>query len=96
MWLDDLEVIQQGSEKSLPPLFKGDWPGLRLKGRMLDRENPLDRVSDNLQGRVNRMLNKFSESAYISKVQDKKFDTSTNGILAFEFTLQLQPEKSFW
>ncbi len=96
VWLDDLEVLKQGSAANGLQTIEGNWPRLKLNGRMLDRENPLDRVSDNLQKRVNRMLSKFAESAYISKVQDKKFDTSKNGILAFEFTLILQPEKALW
>ena len=96
VWLDDLEVLKQDSGANGPQPTEGNWPRLKLNGRMLDRENPLDRVSDNLQKRVNRMLSKFAESAYISKVQDKKFDTSKNGILAFEFTLNLQPEKALW
>jgi type IV pilus assembly protein PilM len=96
VWLDDLEVLKQGSEKNVLAIFEGNWPRLRLNGRMLDRENPLDRVSYNLQERVNRMLDKFVESAYVLKVQDKKFDTSKNGILAFEFTLILQPDKALW
>lgn len=66
---------------------------LRLSGRMVDRENPLARVSANVQQRVNRLLASFLDSAFIAAVEDKRFDTGTPGILRFEFVLVINPEK---
>ncbi len=65
---------------------------LNLVGRMIDRANPLAKVSNNTKKRVNVILSKFNESVFISDVKNKKFDTTEKGILKFEFTLVLNPE----
>jgi len=66
---------------------------LRLAGRMLDFDNPLERVSADVQRRVNRLLDSFTGSAFIVGIEDQRFDTSQNGLLRFEFTLVVNPEK---
>lgn len=64
-------------------------PRLRLTGQMVDRKNPLARVSSNTQRRVNHLLDLFEQSNFVHAVEDQRFDTSKNGILQFSFTLAL-------
>ena len=56
---------------------------------MVDRKNPLARVSSNTQRRVNHLLDLFEQSNFVHAVEDQRFDTSKNGILQFSFTLAL-------
>ncbi len=67
---------------------------LRLGGSLLDRENPLSQVSLASRSRVEALLNSFSESPFISAVEDKRFDTSQPGILRFDFSIILTLEES--
>ena len=69
-------------------------PGILLPwGRMLDRENPLAKVSNNVQQRVKRLLSKITESAFIAGVENIRFDTSDTGLLRFEFQLRISPDR---
>ncbi len=92
VWLEELAVQRPPANNGSP---SGPQPKrLRVAGRMVDRQNPLARVSPNMQKRVDRLLRSFSESAFIREIESEKFDTSENGILRFAFTLVLDPEKS--
>lgn len=88
VWFDELQILNKENGNS------GSQSGLRLHlaGRMLDRENPLAKVSSNVQNRVNRLLGAFSESEFVNKVVERKFDASGRGLLKFEFTLVMNPE----
>ncbi len=88
VWFDEMQLMREGRDSS------GGGSGLRLHlaGRMLDRENPLARVSANIQQRVNQLLGAFGESEFVSEVTDRKFDASGQGLLRFQFTLVLNPE----
>ena len=92
VWLEELAVQRSPADHGS---LQGPQPKrLRVAGRMVDRQNPLARVSPNMQKRVDRLLRSFTESAFIREVESEKFDTSENGILRFAFTLVLDPEKS--
>jgi len=66
---------------------------LRLSGRLLDRENPLSRVSQSSYERVTSLLNGMVESDFIIAVEGERFDASESGILRFDFTLVINPGK---
>ena len=66
---------------------------LRLTGRMLDQENPRDRVSPDTRMRVSALFESILESQYIASKQNEEFDTSTEGILRFEVTLIVDPDR---
>lgn len=70
-------------------------PSLRLNvaGRLLDRQNPLSRVSPASQDRVNALIASFADSEFISAVENEQFDLSKPGILGFDFVLVLDPER---
>ena len=92
VWLEEFAVQRDSADLDS---LQGQQPKrLRVAGRMVDRQNPLARVSPNMQKRVDRLLRSFTESAFIREVESEKFDTSENGILRFAFTLVLNPEIS--
>lgn len=107
VWLEELEVLRTPVAPAAPELPPEEaWLAdaqpappprppqrLRLVGRMLDYHNPLARVSGDLQRRVNRRLDSFTGSEFIVGIEGQRFDTSENGILRFEFTLVVNPER---
>jgi type IV pilus assembly protein PilM len=108
VWLEEASLLPaKESSGQLPAegmrageAFSGATPSspsgtntrLLLAGRMLDRENPLARVSPHVQRRVNQLISSFAESTFISAIEDRKFDTSENGLLHFQFTVLVDPE----
>ena len=84
VWLERLVV-------SRPPASDRDSanPSLRLvlSGRLLDRKNPLSKVSTDSNARVRRLLESFKESRFIAEVENERFDNLQPGILRFDFTL---------
>lgn len=64
---------------------------LRVSGRLLDRENPLSRVSQHAYERVTSLLEQFLESTRITGIEGERFDASEPGMLRFDFTLVVNP-----
>ncbi|WP_221030118.1 pilus assembly protein PilM [Actomonas aquatica] len=64
---------------------------LRLTGRLLDRENPLSRVSPKTYERATHLLQTLVESPAVQAVEGERFEASDPGILRFDFTLVLNP-----
>lgn len=106
VWLDDLAVIEQQQEAARPrggfldydeppPPVAAARPTMRLRlsGRLLDRQNPTSFVSRESQNRVNALLASFTDSEFISAVENQRFDTSERGILRFSFVLVVDSER---
>ncbi|MEJ6601068.1 MAG: pilus assembly protein PilM [Opitutaceae bacterium] len=102
VWLERLQVLPPVVQRapSTGPVYDDDGvlqklPAiplrLRLSGRLLDRENPLSRVSQASYERVTVLLNKFVESPRILEVEGERFDASEPGLLRFDFTLVINP-----
>ena len=72
---------------AVPPLR------LSLSGRLLDRKNPDQRVSQETYTRVKDLLKSFAESQFISAVENETFNSDQPGILSFEFILVVNPKK---
>lgn len=66
---------------------------LQMSGRLLDRKNPVTRVSPDSYERVKRLLASFVDSQFISAVERESFDPNTPGILRFDFTLVIDPAR---
>ncbi|HEX9785904.1 MAG TPA: pilus assembly protein PilM [Opitutaceae bacterium] len=66
---------------------------LTLSGRLLDKNNPLSKVSQESQNRVTTLLTSFVESKFIVKLENERFDNSQPGILKFEFILVVDPQR---
>ncbi len=70
-------------------------PPLRLNvtGRLLDRANPVSRVSQDSYNRVKSLLTSFVDSSYIKAVENERFDANAPGVLRFDFILVVNPEQ---
>ena len=59
---------------------------------MIDRENPTQLVSPQIEQNASKLIESFKNSPFVKGIEGKKFD-SKPGILNFEFTLEVNPEK---
>ena len=66
---------------------------LNLSGRLLDRANPVSRVSQESLNRVRSLLASFADSQFIASVEKETFNTTQPGILSFDFILVVDPKK---
>lgn len=82
VWLESLQTV--------PPA--GDGPmKLVVSGRMLDKTNPLAKVSPETFQRVQTLLAGLGGSPFIARVEGERFDNSRPGILKFDFVLVTNP-----
>lgn len=90
VWLERMQVLPL---EALPGDAGEDRAriNLRISGRLLDRENPLSRVSQNAYERVTSLLESFLESPRITDIEGERFDASEPGMLRFDFTLVINP-----
>ena len=94
VWIESLTILREpapkaGSDdvKSLSARGK-----IALSGRLLDRENPVSRVSPESYQRVNQLMARVRESEFIAGVEQERFDNSQPGILRFNFTLKVRDQ----
>ena len=98
VWLDRIEVLRPDAEVvSSSNRFSGTRNAgggdvnhrvrLRLEGRLLDVANPLSTVSQESNRRVSALLSSFSDSRFVERLEDERFDNNVPGILKFNFTL---------
>ena len=87
---DDVAVVPEPGAEATPavPVLR-----LQLSGRLLDKVNPLSRVSEDSFERVKLLLKSFGESQFISSVEKEKFNPTQPGILSFDFILVVNPKK---
>jgi type IV pilus assembly protein PilM len=78
VWLDKLQTI---------PPATGVPMKLVVSGRMLDKTNPLAKVSPETFTRVKELLAGIVELPSVSAVEGERFDNSQPGILRFDFVL---------
>jgi type IV pilus assembly protein PilM len=107
VWLETLEVARigpaqgQGGGNGLlgaPARAPGSGQAasnlrLTLSGRLIDRQNPVSRVSQESFDRVKNLLSSFVGSEYIVAVENERFDNTQEGILSFEFVLVVDPNR---
>jgi type IV pilus assembly protein PilM len=67
---------------------------MTLSGRLLDVKNPQSKVSPESLQRVKQLLAGFAGSQFITVVENERFDSTQNGLLRFDFTLVINPEKT--
>jgi len=72
-------------------------PGAPLKltvsGRMLDKTNPLSKVSPETFNRVKALLGSIVDSPFVAGVEAERFDNTQPGILKFDFVLVADPAR---
>ncbi|MBI5693915.1 MAG: pilus assembly protein PilM [Verrucomicrobia bacterium] len=78
----------------VPPPKKGPTIRLALSGRLLDVRNPQSKVSPESLQRVKELLAGFTDSKFITAVENERFDTNQNGLLHFDFTLVINPKQT--
>lgn len=78
VWLEKLQTI---------PHATGVPMKLVISGRMLDKTNPLAKVSPETFTRVKELLAGIVELPSVSAVEGERFDNSQPGILKFDFVL---------
>jgi len=66
---------------------------LNLSGRLLDKNNPTSRVSQDSFERVKSLLKSFADSQFIDSVEKENFNPNQPGILSFDFILVVDPKK---
>lgn len=85
VWLEKLRV---------EPMADGNPPQLYLSGRMLDKTNPLAKVSLETTHRVKALLRDLDGSPYVQLAEGgQRFDNSQPGILRFDFVLTAEPAR---
>jgi len=69
---------------------------LNIKGRLIDRENVTTKVSQEAKDRTYELIKSLLDSPYIVKADDHipLFDCDEPGIVKFEFTLVVNPQKA--
>ena len=84
VWLENLQTLAP----------TGDAPmKLTVSGRMLDRTNPLAKVSPETVQRVQALLKGLAGSPFVAAVEGERFDNSRPGILKFDFILVTNPAR---
>ena len=66
---------------------------LQLSGRLIDRNNPVSRVSPDSYLRIKSLLASFVDSQFILAVERESFDPNTPGILRFDFIMVIDPAR---
>lgn len=109
VWVERLAVTRAnggGAQRSISSGLFGSLAGgssgpvedgaslrLNVTGRLLDQANPLSKVSRDSYNRVKDLLASFSDSQFIVAVENERFDNTQEGILRFDFTLVVDPER---
>jgi type IV pilus assembly protein PilM len=81
------DASNQSASATQPPLR------LKLSGRLLDVANPQSKVSSESLARAKQLVASFASSQFIASVENERFDTGQNGLLRFDFTLVINPQK---
>ena len=104
VWLERVQRLPTNERNRREPEYdefgdvierRSDPTRLRVSGRLLDRQNPLERVSQSSYERVTTLLDQFRGSDYIESIEGERFDAGKPGILRFDFTLVLNAGRSW-
>lgn len=101
VWLEKLQVLPAPPPPTGPATPGAAAPAdakpaplrIAISGRMLDKTNPLSKVSDDVNRKVLDLLGSLGESPFVSAVEGERFDASQPGILRFDFVLVGQPAR---
>ncbi len=96
VWLESLSVVREPSPEVAAVSANSSAPldlRLVLSGRLLDRNNPISKVSADSYERVKQLIASFSGSEFVASVEHEQFDNSQPGILRFDFSLVVRPQK---
>ena len=101
-WLDLLADLQDRLVKvedvwleklQLTPTAPGTPVKLVISGRMLDKTNPLSKVSPETFHRVKALLASIVDSPFVASVEGERIDNTQPGILKFDVVLVADPAR---
>ena len=92
VWLEQMQVKRPTTLMSAKAATKPDLQFL-VSGRLLDMENPDAKVSAESYAKVRRFFSSLADSPFVSALRDERFDNSQPGLLRFDVTLVLKPER---
>lgn len=94
VWLERIQIVPSApldasAAPAADPAAPAPAPALKLmlSGRLLDVANPVSEVSQESNDRVKKLIAGFTESPFITAVENERFDTKQPGLLRFDFTL---------
>ena len=87
-FLGNASVENADPAASVKPVLR-----LNLSGRLLDKNNPTSRVSQDSFARVTSLIKSFADSQFIDSVEKENFNPNQPGILSFDFILVVDPKK---
>jgi type IV pilus assembly protein PilM len=94
VWLERIQIVPSApldasAAPAADPAAPAPAPALKLtlSGRLLDVANPVSEVSQESNERVKKLIAGFTESPFITAVENERFDTKQPGLLRFDFTL---------
>ncbi|MEO6006391.1 MAG: pilus assembly protein PilM [Opitutus sp.] len=90
VWLESLFLVRESGLTSATrdnAVHASSPLKLGLTGRLLDRSNPISKVSADSYERVKLLIAHFADSPFVASVAQERFDNSQPGILRFDFTL---------
>jgi type IV pilus assembly protein PilM len=82
VWLEKLQTVPAANSAPLK---------LVVSGRMLDKANPLAKVSPDNFTRLKVLIADIVDSPFVASVESERFDNSQAGILRFDFVLVTDP-----
>lgn len=92
VWLERLQFVRATEAVragEAPPPMK-----LTLSGRLLDRQNPVSKVSRESFEHVRELLVDLGQSPFVATVENERFDSAQPGILRFDCTLVINPQRA--
>ncbi len=78
----------QGAAPVATPVLR-----LNVSGRLLDKNNPVSKVSQDSYNRVKSLLASFADDKFIASVEKENFNPNQPGILSFDFILVVDSKK---
>ncbi len=86
---EEFTAVEDAWVEGMQPIAPtGDGPmKLSISGRMLDRRNPLAKVSSESEARVKSLLAGIARSPWVATVESERFDSTRPGILKFDFVV---------
>ena len=91
VWLETMQVSASSSEAA--PATETPLR-IAVSGRLLDKTNPLAKVSPDSYERVKALLANLVDSPYVATVENERFDNRQPGILRFDFVLVAKTQHS--
>ncbi len=95
VWFERVKVLPLAPADAHAPAAPRAPLRLAFTGRMLDRANPLSKVSDDTYRRVRQLLASIAGSPFVTSIQTERFDHTRPGVLRFDFVVAAKNDGGF-